>query len=102
MSEIERRGSEAIVKPSEDIVASSVREFRQELQSLVEEGAKELVIDLAGIRMVDSVGLGLLIATHNSVSKAGGKLTITNASKEIHDLLRTMRLDQHFEVRSAE
>lgn len=98
MSEIEKRGNETIVKPSGDIVASMVREFRQELLSLVEEGTKDLVIDMAGVEMIDSLGIGLLIASHNSLIGAGGKLTVTNTSKEVYSLLKTMRLDQHFEV----
>ena len=66
------------------------------------KGNKELVIDLAKVKTVDSVGLGLLIAAHNSLSGAGGKLTVTNASEDIYFLLKTMRLDQHFEVKAVE
>jgi anti-anti-sigma factor len=99
MSEIEKRDNETIVKPSGDIVASMVREFRKELLSLVQEGARELVIDMADVEMIDSLGIGLLIASHNSLTEVGGKLTVTNASNEVYSLLRTMRLDQHFDVK---
>ena len=80
------------------MVASMAQEFRNEVRSLVEEGTKELVIDLAGVEMIDSVGIGVLIASHNSLAKVGGKLKVTNVSKEVYGLFKTMRLDQHFEV----
>ena len=102
MSEIAKDGDRTIVKPGQDIVASVVPELREELRSLVEEGPKELVIDLSGVEMVDSVGIGVFIATHNSMSKSGGKFMVTNLSKDIYNLFKTMRLDQHFEVRMVE
>jgi anti-anti-sigma factor len=82
-------------------VASVVQEFKKELRSLIAEEPAEIAIDLTGVDMIDSVGLGVLIATHNSISKIGGKLTVMNASENIYGLLKTMRLDRHFGVMSA-
>ena len=45
--------------------------------------------------MMDSIGIGVIIATHNSMKKNGGKLVIANASENIVKLFRSMRLDQH-------
>ena len=101
MSDIAKDGDQAIVKPGTDVVASMAQGFRNELRSLVEKGLKELVIDLAGVEMIDSIGLGVFIATHNSLSKTGGKLIVTNVPKDIYNLFRTMRLDQHFTVIGA-
>lgn len=102
MSEITKDGDQTIVKPGQDVVAAMAEEFRNELKSLVEEGPKELVIDLAGVEMVDSVGIGVLIATHNSMRKSDGKFIVINVSKNIYGLFKTMRLDQHFKVMMAE
>jgi len=91
--------SKKTVKPGKDIVASMVSELKKELQDMiVEEGVTELEIDLEGVEMVDSVGLGAFIATHNTLSQKNGKLTVINASDDIFSLFRTMRLDQHFEI----
>ena len=59
---------------------------------------KDLTIDLGGVEMIDSVGLGVLIATHNSLRQAGGQLAVANPSPDVQSLLRTMRLDKHFKV----
>jgi anti-anti-sigma regulatory factor len=61
-------------------------------------GTVHLTLDLAGTRMVDSTGIGLLISAHNSLKKAGGDLTVIHASKDILDLFWTMRIHQHFSV----
>ena len=90
------------LKPACDIVASMAKEFREELISKVTEGVQELVIDLEGVEMIDSVGLGLFIAAHNSLSRLGGKLIVCNVSDDICKLFKTMRLDQHFTVTGCE
>ena len=90
------------VKPGKDIIASMADDFRKKLHKLVKDGIRELTIDLAGVKMVDSVGLGVLIAAHNSLDDIGGKLKVKNASDDICSLMKTMRLDQHFEVKAAQ
>ncbi|WDN88149.1 anti-sigma B factor antagonist [Desulfosarcina sp. BuS5] len=90
------------VTPGMDIVASMAEEFRAELLKSVEGGVKELTADLDGVRMVDSVGLGVLIAAHNSLQKNDGVFIVINASEDIYKLFKVMRLDRHFEVKMAE
>ncbi len=90
------------VTPGMDIVASMAEEFRAELLKSVEGGVKELTADLDGVGMVDSVGLGVLIAAHNSLQKNDGVFTVINASEDIYKLFKVMRLDRHFEVKMAE
>jgi anti-anti-sigma factor len=89
---------EAIVHPAGDVVAALVPELRSALRGAVARGVREMKIDFSGVEMVDSTGLGLLISAHNSMSKAGGKLAVINASQEILDLFRSMRIHQHFSV----
>ena len=102
MANAKKKVGQKIIKPGKDIVASMAEDFRKKLLKLVEKGIKDLAVDLAGAEMVDSVGLGILIAAHNSLNNAGGRLTITNASEDIYRLLKTMRVDQHFEVKLVE
>lgn len=101
MSKVERIGDRATIKPGRDLVASMVPEFKKELRSLMQEEPVEIAVDLRGVEMIDSVGLGVLIATHNSLNKAGGKLIVMNASENVYGLFKTMRLDKHFGVMGA-
>lgn len=88
----------AVVEPEGDLVANRLPALRSKLQGMLGAGTVHLTLDLAGTRMVDSAGIGLLISAHNSLKKAGGELTVIHASKEILDLFRTMRIHQHFSV----
>ena len=102
MSEILKEGDKVIIQPGRDVVASMANDFRAELHAIVQETPKEIQIDLTGVEMVDSVGIGVIIATHNSLNKAGGILKVVNVSKDIFRLFSTMRLNRHFIVEEAE
>lgn len=81
-----------------DLTATTVDRVRGELKLLLQGGAKLLTIDLAGVQMVDSMGIGLLIQAHNSLTKTGGSLEVVHASAELLELFRSMRLDKRFTI----
>ena len=95
---VTREDNKAVVRPAGDMVAATLPELRAKMREIVEEGVRELVIDLADVQMVDSSGIGLLISAHNSLRKAGGQLAVIHASADILELFRTMRIHQHFSV----
>lgn len=81
-----------------DVVASTAEALRERLRGAMKSSPAGLTLDMAAVALVDSVGLGLLIAAHNSLSKCGGRLCLMNVSEAIRKLLRAMRLDRHFQV----
>ncbi|MDY0162157.1 STAS domain-containing protein [Desulfobotulus sp.] len=98
MSQIIKEEDRILVIPGVDIVASMANDFRTELQNLIQENSGDIHLDLAGVEMVDSVGIGVIIATHNSLNRKGRKLKVVNVAKDIYSLFSTMRLDRHFSV----
>jgi len=100
MAEIEiiREGSTATVTPAVNVVSSNVAEMRTLIKGIIAEGCSAITMDLKGVEIVDSTGIGLLIAVHNTLLKVDGKIAIINASKDLLDLFKAMRLDQHFSV----
>ena len=101
MAGTKKKITKKTIKPGKDIMASMAEDFRKRLLKLVKQGIQDLTIDFSGVEMVDSVGLGVLIAAHNSLEDVGGNLKIKNASSDIYNLIKVMRLDQHFEVMPA-
>lgn len=101
MHDIRIEDGKTIVCPDGDIVASAAEELRGQLKDLVQTAEGPLVIDLSRVELIDSVGIGLLIAVHNSLGKKGGRLGLRKVNPELAALLRTMRLDKHFQVETA-
>lgn len=94
-------GTRTVFAPGRDIVASVVERYKEEVWSLIEAGTRDLVIDLDGVEMIDSAGLGLLAEAHKSLHGNGGKLIVVNASEDICDLVRALGFDRRFEVKPA-
>lgn len=98
MSEIVNEGNQTIIKPGTDVVASMAEDFKTELLTAINDSSSELVIDLTGVEMVDSVGIGVIIAAHNTLNQSDRKLKVINVTKDVYGLFATMRLNRRFTV----
>ena len=74
------------------LTAVLVPELQQVLKQEVEAGAHQVTVDLGDTSMVDSSGIGLLIAASNTLAQRKGDIAVVNTSPEILRLLRSMRL----------
>ncbi len=95
---VERDGQKAVVTMTQDLVASRAGTVKSGLKTLVEDGVQELTVDMASVEMVDSAGIGVLVATQNSLKKKDGGLKAVHLNTDLMDLFKTMRLDYHFQV----
>ena len=90
-------GEKTVLQLHQDLVASFVPEVKAELKKVVDQG-HTVAVDLQDVSMVDSTGIGLLMAAHNSLQKSDHALEVLNASEEVQKLFRTMRLDKRFHI----
>ncbi len=86
------------VRLNGDLTAVLVPDLQARLKEMLSKGARELVFDLGSARMLDSSGIGLLIATANSLAPNGGKVRVTNVCPDIFRLLQSMRLTARLNV----
>ena len=89
-----------VVELERDLVASSAQALRRDVLPRIWEGTKRVEIDCRRVRMIDSIGIGALIAVHNILRKTCGSLRLVNVSAEVFYLLHAMHLDRHFEVQA--
>jgi len=76
--------------------------IRNAIRSLLQSGAKNIVLNLADVSSVDSAGIGELMSAYTTVVNAGGKLMLLNLTKRIHELLAITKLLTVFEVLDSE
>ena len=101
MSEIIKDGDNATIKPGVDVVASMAEDFKNELLSAINDSKEDFIIDLQGVEMVDSVGIGVIIAAHNTLNQSDRNLKVINVIKDVYGLFTTMRLNRRFTVEEA-
>lgn len=96
--EIQAEAAHAVITPLGNLVASQVQDLRKRIKDLIDQGVREIVFDLANVEIVDSLGIGLLIMSHNSLQKLEGRIEVINASQDLLDEFRPMRLERHFRI----
>ena len=89
---IERKESQCWVMLQGDLTAPLIPDLQAALKKNLEEGVHEAVFDLGNTAMLDSSGIGLLIAACNSLAKSQGKVRVLHVSPDILRLLQSMRL----------
>lgn len=100
--QVKRDKSQATITLEKDLVASLVPDLKSTMKNLLQEGVTHMDIDFSQVNIVDSTGIGCLIAAHNSLSKSGGGLTIFGVSGDIYELFSSMRLNRHFTIKPIE
>jgi anti-anti-sigma factor len=63
--------------------------------------AKQVVLDLAGVRRIDAGGLGVLLGLRNWAGKNGIQFKLMNVRPKVERVMRVARLDQVFEFWSV-
>jgi anti-sigma B factor antagonist len=76
--------------------------LKDKITSLLFQGEKQIVINLAEVNYVDSAGLGEMVACHGSATRAGAELKLANAGNRITDLLVMTRLVTVFDTHDSE
>ncbi|XPV77310.1 MAG: STAS domain-containing protein [Desulfovibrio sp.] len=97
---IDAQGS-ATLDVGKNIVASDMEELKGSFKQMIADGLVNLTLDCSRLEIIDSIGIGLLVATHNSLAQKSGTLKLINTSPDIYNLLTTMRLHKHFTVLPA-
>jgi anti-sigma B factor antagonist len=78
-----------------DVIRNVVREQ-------VDQGYKNILLNLRDVRHIDSAGVGELMSCYTSVRNRGGQLKLMNLSKHVHNLLQITKLYTIFEVAEDE
>ena len=71
--------------------------FDQQLKQVLGEGQRKILVDLGDVSWVNSTGLGILIAGHTQVSRAGGEMKLCKVSRRVESILMVTRLNMIFE-----
>ena len=82
-------GHVAIVTVTGDITLNKGGDvlLKDKVQSLIQQGQKNLLVDLGGVSYVDSAGLGELVQAYATTKNRGGALKLLNVTKRLRDLL---------------
>jgi anti-sigma B factor antagonist len=94
--QVEQRvaGNVAIITVTGDITLNKGGDvlLKDKVQSLIQQGHKNVLIDLGAVSYVDSAGLGELVQAYATTKNKGGALKLVNVTKRLKDLLVVTKL----------
>ena len=83
-------------------LAENTERLGDKVRSLLQQGYKKIVVNLAGVAYVDSAGLGELVRAHSTAARQGGRVKLIGITKKINDLLIITKLATVFESYDSE
>lgn len=66
--------------------------LRNSIRGLNDEGKRKILLNLRGVKNIDSSGIGELIANYTTISRDGGQLKLLNLTEKIQNLLVITKL----------
>lgn len=79
-------------------IGDSASALRGAIRGLIANGNQKILLNLAGVKYIDSSGIGELIANYTTVGRGGGQLKLLNLTDKVQDLLVITKLLTVFDV----
>lgn len=93
---IRRVGSVSIVELAGKLTSIESGALRSSISRLLQEGRRQIVLNLRGLQYLDSSGIGDLAQAYLSVVKRGGEMKVVGLSERIEEILKITHLYQVF------
>lgn len=91
----------AVITVDEVRLDASVAEaFKIALLGYIDDGDKEIIVDLSTVRFLDSTGLGAMVAGLKQLN-GGGSFTLAGAQPAVMDLLSLTSMDRLFTLANS-
>ncbi len=76
--------------------------FHGRIHEYISQNKKNMIVDLAKVEWMNSVGLGMLISALTTVKNSGGRLVLANITKieSILTITRLISVFEHFDTRA--
>ena len=66
--------------------------LRDSIRNLADHGKKKVLLNLGGVKYIDSSGIGELIANYTTLKRGGGQLKLLNLTDRVQNLLVITKL----------
>ena len=77
-----------------EIDVASGAAVRSTLQASLDEGHRDVVVDLARVTFIDAAGLGVLVGAQRRFDRAGGRLRVEHPQRCVRRVLEITALDR--------
>lgn len=87
----------ALAVPVEELDASNASELKRDIASVLQADTK-VILDLSGVRFMDSSGLGAMLSCLRQLTARKGDLKLCGLSKQVRGAFELVRLHRIFDI----
>ncbi|MEV0134119.1 STAS domain-containing protein [Dactylosporangium sp. NPDC050688] len=87
-----------IVQAGGDLDLATAADVRQHLQQAVDDGMRVVVLDLAGVRLIDSTALGMIVWLYKQLLDRDGRVYVAAPRPMVRSLLSLTSVDRLIRV----
>src|SRR5579864_5434 len=84
------------------VLGEETNKLREGVKNLISQGKKKVVLDMKNVTMIDSSGLGALVAAYSSAKSGGASVRLCNLGAHFNEVLQITKLLTVFEVAKTE
>lgn len=99
--ETDVKGDTVVVRLSGSADMDSCHLLNERLMEASEDSPKLMVLDLAGLDFICSLGLGAIVAAYLRMIRIKGRLRLVGPPEQVRELLRITKLDTILEVHDS-
>ena len=102
MTNSEVDGVSVVTLDGRIVLGEESNSLREKLKSLIAEGKKKIVLNMADVKYIDSAGLGTLVAAYVSAKTQGASVRLSNLGTKFHEVMQITKLLTVFDVYDTE
>lgn len=98
--QIKRRNEQnfEVVSLEGTLDASVAAKVRDELKSIVDSGRNQVVVDLTGVKFIDSSGLSALVTGFKAARAVGGDVALCGLTAPVRSIIELTRLHRIMDI----
>lgn len=102
MTNSEIDGVSVVTLDGRIVLGEETNSLREKLKSLIAEGKKKILLNMANVKYIDSSGLGTLVAAYLNAKNQGASVRLCHLGRKFHEVLQMTKLLTVFDVYDTE
>lgn len=78
--------------------ASTVPSVRGDMDGVVDSSPSKVILDLSGLRLIDSTGVGAIVSLFKRTRAYGGQFEVNGLTGQPRSIFQVLRLDKVFRL----
>ncbi|HET6611976.1 MAG TPA: STAS domain-containing protein [Kofleriaceae bacterium] len=90
------QGDRTLLAIAGSLDALTAAEVMPSVDNIIDDRRREVVVDIAGLDLIDSSGVAVLVSLYKRLRARGGKVSVTGARDQPLSIFKLLRIDRVF------